>query len=201
MPTSGASFIGGGCQCGAVRYRIRVVEDPSDHTSDTTTNTTRGDSDRRLPRPFVSAEFFHCRMCQKAFGNAGAALASVPAGLVDWARGPAAPAAFRSSSVVERGFCPRCGTPLYMREDGDPNCELAVGALDDPGLIRRLGRQVGVESKVPWFDSISGLPAETTDQGWASDGMADKLRSLQHPDRDTAEDDNNYPEGAVPSGT
>jgi hypothetical protein len=99
---------------------------------------------------------------------------------------------FKSSPVVERGFCSRCGTPLYMREDGDPNYELAVGALDDPNIIATLGRQVGTESKVGWFDSVVSLPERTTAQDrqdrTVPEELADKLRSLQHPDHDTEED-------------
>lgn len=48
----------GGCQCGAVRFRLEQIADPS---------------------------FCHCRMCQKAFAGPGAALVDVE-GLV-WTRG------------------------------------------------------------------------------------------------------------------
>lgn len=53
-----AQAITGGCQCGAVRYRIG-----------------------RLGRPIIC----HCRMCQKAFGGFFAPL--VPAYAVEWTRG------------------------------------------------------------------------------------------------------------------
>jgi hypothetical protein len=81
----------GGCQCGAVRYRARRLDD---------------------------AGICHCRMCQKAFGSFGAALVSVAADDIEWTRGTAGE--FRSSAIVARGFCRDCGTPLYMKEDGDP---------------------------------------------------------------------------------
>ena len=48
----------GGCQCGAVRYSITVE--------------------------FGKAGICHCRMCQKAFGNFGAALVSIAANGVQW---------------------------------------------------------------------------------------------------------------------
>jgi hypothetical protein len=121
-------------------------------------------------------------MCQKAFGSWGAALVSVPAAKFKWSRG--VPAEFRSSAIVARGFCERCGTPLYMREDGDANIELAIGSFDDPNRVGPLLEQVGVESRVAWFDTMHGLPeARTTDYRTPSD-MA-KLKSLQHPDYDT----------------
>ncbi|GGE18681.1 aldehyde-activating protein [Aureimonas endophytica] len=79
----------GGCQCGAVRFRIEGA----------------------LGR----ASICHCRMCQKAFGNLFAPLVNV--GKVVWTREE--PARFQSSNHVRRGFCPTCGTPLtYEAPDG-----------------------------------------------------------------------------------
>ena len=51
-------MIAGGCQCGAVRYRVGVLGD---------------------------ASVCHCRMCQKAFGNYSAPLVQVEG--LDWTRG------------------------------------------------------------------------------------------------------------------
>ena len=124
----------------------------------------------------------HCRMCQKAFGNFGAALVSVPVANLVWTRGQ--PSAFRSSPVVARGFCAACGTPLYMREDGDPTYEIAIGSLDDPNAIHAMTEQLGVESKVQWFNSLAGLPQQTTGENRSPEDLA-KLKSLQHPDHDT----------------
>ncbi|RPH73438.1 MAG: GFA family protein [Hyphomicrobiales bacterium] len=146
----------GGCQCGAVRFSI--------------------------DGPLGKAGICHCRMCQKAFGNFGAALVSVPAASVAWTRG--SPAQFRSSAIVARGFCDRCGTPLYMREDGDPNYEIAIGALDDPNAIGPMTEQSGVESKVHWFDGMAALPVQTTADYRTAEDL-ERLKSLQHPDHDT----------------
>lgn len=148
--------LSGGCQCGAVRYRLTV--------------------------PLGKAGICHCRMCQKAFGNFGAALVSVAAEGVTWTRGK--PAEFRSSAIVARGFCASCGTPLYMREDGDPTYEIAIGSLDDPNVIAPMTEQSGIESKVRWFDAMFGLPARTTADYRTPEDMQ-KLKSLQHPDHDT----------------
>jgi hypothetical protein len=146
----------GGCQCGALRYRING--------------------------PFGKAGFCHCRMCQKAFGSFGAPLISVPFKTFAWTRG--SPAIFQSSSIVKRGFCAACGTPLFMREDGDTNIELAIGTLDDPNDIPPLSEQVGVESKVAWFDTINVLRRADTDDYRTPEDMA-KLKTFQHPDHDT----------------
>jgi hypothetical protein len=94
----------GGCQCGAVRFRIE------------------GEPGR--------ASLCHCRMCQKAFGSAFGPLVTATDG-VTWTRG--APKHYRSSNKVSRGFCGDCGTPLTFEPDGWP-VEVAIGALDDPSL-------------------------------------------------------------------
>jgi hypothetical protein len=146
----------GGCQCGKIRYRYSgELIDPS---------------------------ICHCRMCQKAFGNWGAALVMMMADQLTWTRGT--PSTFRSSSIVDRGFCRDCGTPLYMREDGDAHYEMAIGTLDDPNSIPPLTRQSAVESRVNWFSTMHLLPEEKmTDYRTAEDLI--KLKSLQHPDYDT----------------
>jgi len=91
----------GGCQCGAVRFRIR------------------GELGR--------ASICHCRMCQKQFGSFFGALVSAPKDGVEWVREQ--PSYFQSSINIDRGFCARCGTPLtYRQPDG---LEIAIGAFDD----------------------------------------------------------------------
>jgi hypothetical protein len=146
----------GGCQCGAVRYQISGA--------------------------FGKAGICHCRMCQKAFGSFGAALVSVDAAMLEWTRGE--PSVFRSSAIVSRGFCSRCGTPLFMWEDGDPEIEIAIGTLDDPNAIGPMTEQSGTESKLVWFEGMRDLPSRTTVDYRTAEDLA-KLRSLQHPDHDT----------------
>lgn len=121
-------------------------------------------------------------MCQKAFGSFGAALVSVDASRLTWTRGK--PAEFRSSAIVARGFCNACGTPLYMREDGDQHYEMAIGALDNPEAISPMTGQSGIESKVSWFDGLPGLPGQRTQDDRSATDLA-RLKSLQHPDHDT----------------
>jgi hypothetical protein len=98
-------FQAGGCQCGAVRYRISG--------------------------PFGRAGICHCRMCQKAFGSFYAPLVSTRGANLVWTRGT--PKKFQSSSAAARGFCADCGTPLtYEAPDG---VALAIGAFDNPQAI------------------------------------------------------------------
>ena len=91
----------GGCQCGAVRFRIKG----------------------QLGRPSIC----HCRMCQKAFGGFFGPLVTAPAGGVEWTRNE--PNYFQSSVNIARGFCSACGTPLTYRHPG--GLEIAIGAFDD----------------------------------------------------------------------
>ncbi len=91
----------GGCQCGAVRFRIKG----------------------QLGRPSIC----HCRMCQKAFGGFFGPLVTAPEGGVEWTRNE--PNYFQSSINISRGFCGACGTPLTYRHPG--GLEIAIGAFDD----------------------------------------------------------------------
>ena len=96
----------GGCQCGAVRFRVT------------------GELGR--------ASICHCRMCQKAFGSFYAPLVSVGREQVEWTRG--ALKHFQSSNHVKRGFCADCGTPLtYEDPEG---MGLAIGAFDEARDVR-----------------------------------------------------------------
>lgn len=95
----------GGCQCGAVRFRVEGA--------------------------LGTASICHCRMCQKAFGAFYAPLVSVPDGTLRWPR--AEPKRFRSSDHASRGFCSACGTPLTYETAG--GVALAIGAFDDPSAI------------------------------------------------------------------
>ncbi len=95
----------GGCQCGAVRFRV--------------TGALRDSS------------ICHCRMCQKAFGAYYAPLVSTCGAKLEWTRRE--PKRFRSSNFALRGFCENCGTPLtYEAPDG---IAVAAGAFDDPSLL------------------------------------------------------------------
>ena len=154
---SRTDVVTGGCQCGAVRYRIEGE--------------------------LGASGFCHCRMCQKAFGSFGAPLVSVPHNQFRWTRGT--PAVFRSSPIVERGFCRDCGTPLFMLEEGHGVIEMAIGTLDDPSIAVP-DHVVGIESKLAWADALPNLPSHSTDDDRTPEDLA-KLKSLQHPDHDTAD--------------
>jgi hypothetical protein len=119
----------GGCQCGAVRYRLDA--DP------------------------VGSNVCHCRMCQKAGGGPFMAFAGVRLPELVWTRG--APKVFASSDFAERGFCSDCGTPLTYRARSHDRIAVTIGSLDQAGGAPP-EKQFGSESKLPWADAISSLP-------------------------------------------
>jgi hypothetical protein len=119
----------GGCQCGAVRYRL--------------------DSEP------TGANICHCRMCQKASGSPFMAFTGVPIKQLVWTRG--APRTFASSAIVERGFCAECGTPLTYRMLERDRISVTIGSLDKPAAVAP-EVQFGIESKLPWVDGALALP-------------------------------------------
>jgi hypothetical protein len=129
----------------------------------------------RLGRPSIC----HCRMCQKAFGGLFGPL--VTGYGVAWTRG--APKHFQSSDKVRRGFCGDCGTPLTYEVEGAPTIELAIGAFDDPTVAAPV-IQTNPKDKLPFFDSLTGLPVRTDVSPHRLAFMA-SLHSHQHPDHDT----------------
>jgi hypothetical protein len=148
----------GGCQCGAVRYRAALRPD--------------------------TAHICHCRMCQKAVGNAFAALVGVKGGSLAWTRGQ--PATFRSSDPVDRGFCADCGTPLFYRAREGDHHALCIGTLDDPAAVPPV-RQCGMEGRQTWLDHVATLPdTGTTEADMAAQVPAIRASNRQHPDHETA---------------
>ena len=73
---------------------------------------------------------------------------------------------------------------MFMREEGDPNIELAIGTLDDPSDIPPLSRQSAVESRLSWFAVMHALPEEHMSDYRTAEDLK-KLETRQHPDHDT----------------
>lgn len=139
--------ITGGCQCGAVRFTIH--------------------------QPLGGFGICHCRMCQRATGNAFAPLVSARS--VEW---HGEPARWASSDIADRGFCGTCGTPLFYDPHASDDIEIMVGALDDPDQVKPR-RHNGVESWVAWLHIDDGLPREETSTPGAEGGGPETIRSNQ----------------------
>ncbi len=118
----------GGCQCGAVRYRLEAEP--------------------------TGANVCHCRMCQKASGGPFMAFAGVRLDELVWTRG--APKVFASSAVAERGFCPDCGTPLTYRLLDRDRISVTIGSLDQPSAVApEMQYGVEFEALVARLDSVA----------------------------------------------
>ncbi len=99
------------------------------------------------------------------------------------------PGIFRSSSAAERGFCARCGTPLYFAYIKRPgSISLTIGSLDTPAAVR-LTQMDGIESRLAnvapaLLDALSG---RTTSEGNPPKDLT-HIVNYQHPDHDTQPD-------------
>ncbi|MFC3727062.1 GFA family protein [Neoaquamicrobium sediminum] len=126
----------GGCLCGSCRY---TVSGKPSHVG-----------------------YCHCSMCRRATGGPFAVLVRVEGQIVEWSR---VPASYRSSPIATRGFCPTCGTPLYLQYDGDSRIRLLVGTVDQPDSFVPQSHY-GVEGRLKWIDCNAGLPEEETTETW-----------------------------------
>ena len=144
----------GGCQCGAVRYRLNV-----------------------MPK---GANICHCRMRQKAGAAPYMAFAPLAAAEFEVTRG--ALGIFRSSDIAERGFCAACGTPLTYRNVESSRISVTICSLDDPNAVVP-EFQLGAEVAVGWVSDCLMKPNTSTDDWFKSKGVAD-VGSRQQPDRD-----------------
>jgi hypothetical protein len=148
--------IGGGCLCGAVRYRLTTVPTDVAHC--------------------------HCRICRRASGAAFVTWATVPrrdlsvTGAVRW---------FRSSTLARRGSCPTCGSPLFFAQeiaaaddaaalplaeappaspDGAETIDVTVASLDDPDAVRPT-RNIWVGSRLAFLHGFDDRLPDHLDEG------------------------------------
>ncbi|MGH7856303.1 MAG: GFA family protein [Candidatus Binatia bacterium] len=100
----------------------------------------------------------HCSQCRRASGSAFATNASASAERVRFVAGRELISEFESSPGKFRGFCSRCGSPIYNRRPTVPDVlRIRLGLLrDDPGV--RPSAHIWVGSKAPWFDIEDDLP-------------------------------------------
>ena len=129
----------------------------------------------KLGRPTVC----HCRMCQKATG--GIAGIYVVGNDIVYTRG--ALKYFRSSNKVRRGFCGDCGTPLTFEIDNG-GIDMSIAAFDRAAEIAPV-LQLSSEARLPWADSLPGLPERTPEEMQRVLKHYTGIVSYQHPDHDT----------------
>jgi hypothetical protein len=104
--------ITGQCRCGAVKFES--AEAP------------------------VTARMCWCTDCQKwSCGNASVNAVFKKEGVAVHGETRVFESAADSGNIMQRTFCPACGTPMFSESSGRPHLIVArVGALDDPSLIK-----------------------------------------------------------------
>lgn len=128
--------LAGGCQCGAVRYRVAA--------------------------PAREVYHCHCTMCRRLHGAVFASFAIVARDKFFIERGEDMLTRYDSSSGAYRCFCTRCGSQIYSDVRKWPDIRFyTVGTLDDgahPGHAAANERHIYVASKVPWWHITDDLP-------------------------------------------
>lgn len=119
----------GGCQCGAVRYKIEGEISP------------------------VTA--CHCSQCRRTSGHFWAAFHAPHDGFtlteergLTW---------FTSSDWAKRGFCNQCGASLFYQMTGEATINVAAGSLDQPTGLH-MKRHIFVADKGDYYDITDDLP-------------------------------------------
>jgi hypothetical protein len=117
--------LGGGCNCGAIRYRVTAAP--------------------------LTAYICHCHLCQKRTGGAFSFSMVFPKDALEFTAG--APA--RTERVLPGGdknlswLCGACHSRIYTRRESWPTLNLRAGTLDDTSWVRPVA-QMWVTSAQPW---------------------------------------------------
>jgi len=120
----------GGCECGALRYR--VTGDPYD------------------------SGYCHCRICQRTSGAPLQAFARVYADQFAYTKGK--PVVFHSSEWGQREFCAACGSQLlYRGREAPHDVAFNTPTLDNPALFPPR-QHVWYDSHLDWFEVKDELP-------------------------------------------
>ncbi|MVA82534.1 GFA family protein [Agrobacterium vitis] len=101
-------------------------------------------------------------MCKRSTGSPFAVLVRISARSLAWKTG-APLMIYRSSPIARRGFCSKCGSPLFLQYDDDGLIRLTVGTLDHPERMVPTGHY-GVEGRLAWAVIGVGLPEEETQE-------------------------------------
>jgi hypothetical protein len=120
-------------------------------------------------------------MCQKAAGNYFMPLGGVTHENFTLTRGESA--WFRSSETVRRGFCEKCGTPLFYDGSSD-HMSITLGSLDDPQSVKP-ELQTNLAHKMSWFRELDHLQHDVGMDMTEEQEKTVSASSNQHPDHDT----------------
>ena len=122
----------GGCSCGTVRYRLES-------------------------EPFDTG-WCHCRACQRVSGAPALVFTTVPAQDFVVETGQDAIGTTRPTDFGVRQFCTRCGTPLTIAVDFQPDTiDVAAATLDEPDQVTP-GFHIFYASRIAWAEAGDALP-------------------------------------------
>jgi hypothetical protein len=120
----------GGCQCGAIRYRV-------------------------TGEPLLAA-ICHCTMCRRANATLAVAWAMFQEAQVTFLRGR--PTTYASSPEARRGFCSVCGTQICFTASYIPGLiDLTIGSLDHPDMVAPT-LHYWESKRLPWVHFADDLP-------------------------------------------
>ena len=126
--------IEGGCLCGSVRYRIAAEP--------------------------ITMRVCWCRVCQYLAAGNGAANLVFPSDAVSITGELSTYTCVADSgNVIQRRFCPTCGTPVSAHAQARPHVMvLRAGTLDDPSVMQPLVN-IWTDSAPAWVCMNESLPS------------------------------------------
>jgi hypothetical protein len=84
---------------------------------------------------------------------------------------------------VKRGFCAKCGTPLFY-DGGAGHISITLGSLDNPESVKP-SVQTNLAYKMSWFGELNGLHHDTELDMTPDEEKVIRASTRQHPDYDT----------------
>ena len=139
--TSPASFLTGGCLCGAIRYTLGA--------------------------PVTGLRACHCTHCQKSSGTGSSVNAVVPSEAFTLTQGTPRRYADKADSgrTLLRFFCGDCGAPIYSHRENSPERIVVRAGSFDHSSAMRITANIWTRSARPWShidpdsEQLPGNPA------------------------------------------
>jgi hypothetical protein len=123
------SLHSGGCECGAVKYRV--------------TGNMR------------DVVVCHCGQCRRSHGHAPGYSAARRSEME--IAGEAEIGWYRSSDQARRGFCRQCGSSLFWWHDGKAVLSVTAGSIDAPTGLKTV-RHIYAANKSDYYTIADGVP-------------------------------------------
>jgi hypothetical protein len=121
----------GGCECGAVRYRVKG----------------------RMRDSVVC----HCSQCRRSHGHSPGYSKARTAELTMEGEGDVA--WYASSKEARRGFCRKCGSSLFWRMENSDGVSITAGSLKTPTGLKT-ARHIFAGDKGDYYEIADGVPQD-----------------------------------------